>query len=153
MLASFVCLFLLTISFSYNKIALVYSYSDESDCLKNANGTDFTAHVILAMKRGYWECAKNAIQYSSEVSKTEFRNHFDVNHRMILQELTALKSHIDSFQPMAVVSPAFQWAQSTTELFLNVKFSHKIDAPATLNVEATNVTILPNQLVLEATDS
>lgn len=153
MLMSIVYLFILTISCSFNNIVFVYSYSDESECLKSAIDTDFTNHVVLAMKRGYWECAKNALQSSSEVSKIEFRNHFDVNHRMILQELTALKSHIDSYQPMAVVSPAFQWAQSTTELFLNVKFSHKIDAPATLNVEATNVTILNNQLILEATDS
>ena len=53
---------------------------------------------------------------------------------------------------MTNVAPAFQWAQSPNEILLNVKFSHKLDAPATLNVEATNVTILSNQLILQASD-
>ena len=36
---------------------------------------------------------------------------------------------------------AFQWAQGGNEVFINVKFSHKIDAPATLNVEPTKVSL------------
>jgi hypothetical protein len=50
------------------------------------------------------------------------------------------------------IPPAFQWAQSSTDVLLNVKFSHKIDAPATLNVEPVNVTITDNYLYLHASD-
>ena len=32
------------------------------------------------------------------------------------------------------VTPAVEWAQSSTELYLRVKFAHKLDAPATLDV-------------------
>ena len=35
---------------------------------------------------------------------------------------------------------------------MNVKFSHKIDAPATLNVEATSVNLTTDGLFLQATD-
>lgn len=37
------------------------------------------------------------------------------------------------------ISPAFQWAQSPDSVFLNVKFSHKWDTPATLGCEADKV--------------
>ena len=128
---------------TYDKFgSFVSAYGDESECLNTGISKNFTDHVILAMKRGYWDCAKNALNLKpDDVLNLEFRNHFDIHHRQILKELTSLKSHIDSYQPLKVVSPAFQWAQSPTEVFLNVKFSHKIDAPATLNVDATNVTI------------
>ena len=34
---------------------------------------------------------------------------------------------------------ALQWAQSPDSVFLNVKFSHKMDAPATLDVVVDQV--------------
>ena len=39
--------------------------------------------------------------------------------------------------PLTGIPPAFEWAQSPDSLFLNVKFSHKIDTPATLGCEVT----------------
>jgi len=48
--------------------------------------------------------------------------------------------------------PAFQWAQGGNEIFINVKFSHKIDAPATLNVEPTKVNLTSHELELQASD-
>ena len=47
---------------------------------------------------------------------------------------------------------AFQWCQSGDTLFLNVKFSHKLDAPATLNVETTKVEITEKKLILHASN-
>lgn len=54
--------------------------------------------------------------------------------------------------PVKNIQPAFQWAQSGNDIFINVKFAHKIDAPATLNVEVSNVSMTENKLVLSATD-
>jgi hypothetical protein len=45
-----------------------------------------------------------------------------------------------------------EWAQSPSEILLNIKFSHKLDAPATLNVEANNVTVISDKLILSASN-
>lgn len=37
------------------------------------------------------------------------------------------------------ISPAFEWAQSGDWVYINAKMSHKIDAPATLNVVSEGV--------------
>lgn len=77
---------------------------------------------------------------------------FDMESRLIQKELTNLKQILESALPQSSITPAFQWAQSANEIFLNVKFSHKIDAPATLNVEATNVSLSASGLLLQASD-
>ena len=110
-----------------------------------------TSHMSLAMRKGFWKCAKEII-LSSQLSGTDRRNVFDMESRLIMKEISGLKSAVESSLPMSSISPAFQWAQSPTEIFINVKFAHKIDAPATLNVEASNVTLKEAQLYLQASD-
>lgn len=39
------------------------------------------------------------------------------------------------------ISPAFEWAQSSEWVYINAKMSHKLDAPATLNVVSEGVEI------------
>lgn len=63
-----------------------------------------------------------------------------------------MKAVLDKTLPINTVSPAFQWAQSPEELFISVKFAHKLDAPATLNVEAENVTVNSRTVILHASD-
>lgn len=116
------------------------------------DGSTLSEQLIQAMNRGFWNCSKTIVRISSEAKLNDFRTVFDVQYRLILSELTALKATVDSYLSNPIVSPAFQWAQSANEVMLNVKFSHKIDAPATLNVEATNITILSDRLSLEASD-
>lgn len=48
------------------------------------------------------------------------------------------------------IPPAFEWAQSPDSVFLNVKFAHKLDTPATLGCKATNVTIAPQSFTFVA---
>ena len=43
---------------------------------------------------------------------------------------------------LSSIAPAFQWAQSFDSVFLNVKFAHKMDTPATLGVESEGVELL-----------
>jgi hypothetical protein len=64
-------------------------------------------------------------------------------------QFAVIKSIIDRKQMQEIVflSPAFQWAQSPDEIYLNVKFSHKLDAPATLNVQH-NITFESDRLFL-----
>jgi hypothetical protein len=49
------------------------------------------------------------------------------------------------------ITPAFEWAQSPTHLLLNVKFSHKLDTPATLGCATDYVTVDNRTLRYRAT--
>lgn len=129
--------------------------SHEEKCIESIPTSIWApADIIVAtMRRGLWLCAKEVVEYSQKQDGVlDLRVQFETEQRNIAKEITSLKSVIESSLPMPNVSPAFQWAQSPTEILLNIKFSHKLDAPATLNVEANNVTILSNRLILQASD-
>ena len=42
---------------------------------------------------------------------------------------------------VSVIHPAFEWAQSTDMVMLNVKLAHKLDTPATLDCVASDKTV------------
>jgi predicted nucleic acid-binding protein len=114
--------------------------------------SNLTPEVLsIAMSRGLWRCAKDLARIANE-ARMDLRSVFDLESRIISKEIGLLKSAIESGRPMNTINPAFQWAQSPTDVFLNVKFAHKLDAPATLNVEAQNVTLESNSLALRASD-
>lgn len=79
---------------------------------------------------GNWPCAQEIAEVA-QVKKIDCRNEFDVNSRMIQQELSALKAAVDKTGAKKHISPAFRWAQSTNEVYVGVKFAHKLDAPMT----------------------
>ena len=101
-----------------------------------------------AIRSGLWECAKHI----AEQSEIDLRNILDLETRGIVKELADIKKHLESTLPMDEINPAYQWAQSPDEIFLSVKFAHKLDTPGTLNVVAKNVTITDNFLYLFASD-
>lgn len=103
------------------------------------------------MKRGFWKCAKELSNIANSV-RIDVRSVFDMESRTIAKEIKEIKSTIESTLPVSNIAPAFQWAQSPTEIFISVKFAHKLDAPATLNVEAETVNITADNLTLKATD-
>lgn len=72
---------------------------------------------------------------------------------MITQELSALKASVDKTGPKQHISPAFRWAQSTNEVYVGIKFAHKLDAPMTSKrVDADNVTVTETMVYLHASD-
>lgn len=79
---------------------------------------------------GNWQCAKTISEIAQD-RKVDLRNEFDVQSRVITQELSALKAAVDKTGPKKHISPAFQWAQSPTEVYVGIKFAHKLDAPMT----------------------
>lgn len=48
------------------------------------------------------------------------------------------------------IAPAFEWAQSPEAVFLNIKFAHKLDTPATLGCEAESVEFNPRSFLFRA---
>jgi hypothetical protein len=133
------------------------SGSSEQDCLELLSSDAFdpaalnAKYIGFAMKRGFWKCAKELSNLANS-ARIDVRSVFDMESRTIAKEIKEIKSAIESTLPVSVIAPAFQWAQSTTEIFINVKFAHKLDAPATLNVEAETVNITEDGLILKATD-
>jgi hypothetical protein len=112
-----------------------------SECLKGIeDGTVSLSPKLVsdAMHVGDWKCARELAEYAQS-NGVDCRNVFDLESRTIMKEIQNLKAVLDKTLPVSVVNPAFQWAQSPTDLFLNIKFAHKLDAPATLNVSVIHV--------------
>jgi hypothetical protein len=129
----------------------------EDDCLAYLDQNIFDAsninpkYIGLAMNKGFWRCAKEIAKLANSAG-IDVRGIFDLESRVISKELASLKTTIESSLPISTINPAFQWAQSPSEIFLNVKFAHKLDAPATLNVEAQNVSLDSTSLALKASN-
>lgn len=112
---------------------------------------DKSSSLQQMMRIGNWKCAKDIVITHNDKA-LDHKSLFDVEERTIMKEIAMLKQLIDTYQPANYINPAFQWAQSPSEILLNVKFAHKLDAPATLNVEANNVTITENGIMLLASN-
>jgi len=142
---------------------------DEAACIAAAassqvagaeGGSDLgSGHVVDAMRTGWWRCAEALAgawvsSMSSAAASTRFadlQNVVALEARAISGRISALKSSLESARPPSqVISPALQWAQSPHKVFLNVKFSHKIDAPATLDVSVDSVDLQGSSLSLQA---
>lgn len=137
----------------------ISSAFNELDCLNaitfdaaevNASHATF---IGMAMKKGFWKCAKE-LSTVLQGSGIDVRNVFEFESRLIMKEIADLKSAVETHKSASrpMISPAYQWAQSPDEIFINVKFSHKIDAPATLNVETEEVKWTNDTLSLRASD-
>ena len=105
-----------------------------------------------AVRSGFWLCAKSILASIQISHVADYASAFDVEQRVILNEIASLKSVIATLLPVPSINCPFKWAQSSTEIMLSVKFSHKIDAPATLNVIAKNVSLTSDRLVLLASN-
>jgi hypothetical protein len=104
--------------------------------------------VRRVMEKGWWEvsahlvgeCRARGFKVASPVYKAKS------NLNKQLNVITNLLSG-----PSAVISPAFQWAQSRDYILINVKFAHKLDTPATLGVKSKGgADITEKGLVFEA---
>jgi len=62
------------------------------------------------------------------------------------RNLDKLVQILDSHGKVSLVSPAFQWAQSPSFVFLDVKFSHRLDSPGCLELKDMQVSISDKKL-------
>ena len=56
----------------------------------------------------------------------------------------------DKSQMITVLTPAFRWAQSLNEVFLEVKFATRIDSPACIDLFNKTIVIESNYVKVEA---
>jgi len=110
--------------------------------------------VLVALEHGWWDAATailrsmrargEAVGAMQEVRATATRIRDQANDVINLLRVGANAEE-------TVVSCAFQWAQRPEFLYLNVKFSSRIDGPVTvLNVDKENVTLTNESLEFSA---
>ncbi|KAJ8599803.1 hypothetical protein CTAYLR_003991 [Chrysophaeum taylorii] len=85
------------------------------------------AGVMAAFRRGDYACAVETAKLSSGRAENAVALEFRAVEKAMKEIKEALKP-----APKSAVVPAYQWAQSGREVFVSVKFAHKLDAPATL---------------------
>ena len=135
----------------------ILSQSDEKSCLasvKSMVGVARETSLLEAMRRGQWECVKSIISFSESTPAIDYRSVIDKEMKAMVEKMEAIKMSVKDFTipVQKSIHCPFKWAQSPTEILLSVKFSHKIDAPATLNVVAQNVSVTDDRLILLASD-
>ena len=111
---------------------------DSAESVISVVGSD---DVVDAMRLGWWSCAeKLAESAAASGGAPNLASVVALEARTITGKMSSLRSALESaLPPSQIITPAFQWAQSPDSLFLNVKFSHKLDAPATLDVSVDSV--------------
>jgi hypothetical protein len=73
-----------------------------------------------------------------------------VNALALKRKLEKFITALEHSSTMQVVSPAYQWAQSPSMIFLDVKFSHRLDSPGCLEVTNPEVQITESKLTFTA---
>lgn len=62
------------------------------------------------------------------------------------RKLEKLITSLDNTSTIQVVSPAYQWAQSPDIVYLDIKFSHRLDSPGCLEIISPEVSISETRL-------
>jgi len=116
-----------------------FSSSDVTVGLEKDQGSKLLESLLL---RGFFDSAEllltSARSTGLDLSTTLHQASSSI--RTKLQSLAdnlqnAVSSIKSKSEGKAGIAPAAEWAQSPDSIFLNVKFSHKLDAPATLGCE------------------
>jgi hypothetical protein len=100
--------------------------------------------MLLALERGWWEVAKRILRRMRErgepvASMADVRSAATTIRDQATEIITLMRTGANTEE--TVVSTAFQWAQRPEFVYLNVKFSSRIDGPVTcLNVDNEKVT-------------
>jgi hypothetical protein len=77
------------------------------------------------MRRGWWNCAE---ALASNTNAEDLHSVISLESRTITTRIGSLKTAVEAMRkPSQLITPAFQWAQSPDSIFLNVKFSHKVE--------------------------
>ena len=107
------------------------------------------------MERGWWTVSHKLLEAAAsagvDLSSTVHQTASRIRNRLqaLTDAITKTRGSSSSSVPSGI-APAFEWAQSPDALFLNVKFSHKIDTPATLGCEVTTANFSGDSVLFAA---
>ncbi|CAM9174217.1 unnamed protein product [Chrysoparadoxa australica] len=110
------------------------------------------SHLGQCVEAGMFDCGSRIVSALAEssVDSSLIEEEFLRASRKVKKGLSQVASALERSKPVKHISPAFEWAQSTDEIFVSIKFSHKLDAPATLDVAMDSVDLTATGLRLEA---
>ena len=122
--------------------ACVYQTSDETEaiaCIGDINTSlmdkdDSNKAIEYVMNKGWWT-ASNRIIETTAVASVDISTIVHQTASRIRTKLQLLSDALGKVDNAAGIPPAFEWAQSPDSIFLNIKFAHKLDTPATLGCE------------------
>jgi CS domain len=153
-------------------------FTDEQECMSSQQHVSSDLSEAL-QKAWWSCSAAIIERLAQSSSVAALDDAFQTEQRAITKQLNALKSLLESSKPgmhlmlrasrktshwptrlsassvptfyktAQEISPAFEWAQSPDEVYINVKFAHKLDTPATLGVTIDAVDITADRLVLK----
>jgi hypothetical protein len=103
------------------------------------------------MLRGFWGCSR-AVLSLARAAKADISGTLHATRTRITSALTTLADSLNSEQQVHDnIAPAYEWAQSVEHIFLQVKWAHKLDAPATLGCRPDEPAFEPAALTFRAT--
>ena len=103
-------------------------------CLSEPPPTDAALRAALeaCMLRGWWAGARRVLSHA-RAARVDLTGALHAARARIQASLTSLADSLNSEALAgADIPPAYEWAQSVDQVFLQVKWAHKLDAPATL---------------------
>ena len=101
------------------------------------------------MKVGFFETAA-AVVAQAKKQKIKLKDEIKWSAAEYKKKLERISKVLEVTKEQTA-SPAFQWAQSSEWLLLDVKFTHRFDAPGCLDVRSLRVNITESRFSLSAT--
>ncbi len=109
--------------------------------------TDLSKGLEHAMQRGLWRSASHILAIAKG-RNLDLVNVVGNTAATIRRELEGITSSV--VHKTEGIIPAYEWAQSVEQVFLQVKWAHKLDAPATLGCVPSNPTFSPTSVSFKA---
>jgi hypothetical protein len=133
----------------------ILAVEDEEDALALVKSASFDVKTIAErevaglIKRQWLEAAEAVILLSHEKS-VDLSKHVREVVKQQRQKLDALVQKLDpKHAEIQRVSPAFQWAQNASAVFLQIKYASRWNAPGSLDLKPVNVTFNATRFVLD----
>jgi len=108
-------------------------------CPEAADATADASAVVTLLRAGSIECAATVARGLADETKRSAENVVAMELRSVERSIKAVREALKDYSGSSAADadasrlvPAWQWAQSGRDVFVSVKFAHKLDAPATL---------------------
>ena len=119
-----------------------------------AKGMGFKrSQLATAMRHGMWDLTAELLDIASEAGinmESDFQMESSRLQRRVSQLKAALKRPIKHKRSIV---PATRWAQSAKDLYLWVKFAHKLDTPAMTDIKGGKADIQTRRVTFSATNA
>lgn len=148
-----VCSFALAVAAAGSFLDSVTTQKEALQLLATGSHSPSESDVLVAVERAWWDASKQMLRTMREggaaVGTMQEVRSAATRIRDQATEIINLM-RVGANAEETIVNAAFQWAQRPDFIYLNVKFSSRIDGPVTcLNVDNENVTFTNDSLWFE----